>query len=186
MAEEYDYLIKILVMGDPGTGKNTLIVNSTRGFFTEDYKMTIGVEFSTKTFELDTQDGKKRCKLQIWVPDFQERFKSLKSMFFRSVLGVILFFDLTNCVTFDNLPKWMNEIRESMKYEIPILIVGNKCDLVSQRVVSKHEIDQFIHDYNLHYTEISAKTGEGVEESFQILTRLMIEDFNKNRNALMH
>ena len=186
MAEDYDYLIKIMLIGDNATGKNTLILNSARGFFTEDYKMTIGVDFHTKRIELKTSDGSKHCALQIWVPAEQTRFKCLRSRYYLSALGVILLFDLTNHLTFENLPIWIKEVKDALKYEVPLLIVGNKCDLVSQRVVSKHEIDQFIHDYNLHYTEISAKTGEGVEESFQILTRLMIEDFNKNRNALMH
>ena len=89
-------------------------------------------------------------------------------------------------LTFDHLPNWINEIKESLKYEIPILIVGNKYDLINQRVVSKVEIAQFTKEYNLHYTEISAKTGEGVEKSFHTLTRLMIEDFNNKKKSLMH
>ncbi|TFG12363.1 MAG: GTP-binding protein, partial [Promethearchaeota archaeon] len=181
MAEDYDYLIKIMLIGDPGTGKNTLILNNASGYFAEDYKMTIGVDFHTKRIELKTSDGSKRCVLQIWVPTEQIRFKYLRSRYYLSALGVILLFDLTNHLTFDNLPIWIKEVKDALKYEVPILIAGNKCDLVDQRVVAKNEIDQFTHDNHLHYIEISAKTGEGVEESFQTLTRLMVEDINKKR-----
>ena len=83
-------------------------------------------------------------------------------------------------------PKWIKEVKENSKYEIPILIVGNKSDLYNQRIVSKDEIEQFTKENNLQYTEISAKTGESVEESFYTLTRLMVEGFSNKRKALIH
>ena len=186
MIDEYNYLIKTIILGDDGVGKETLMLNYTKSFFTEDYKMTIGVDYHAKTIELETNDGLKVCKLQLWVIYRQERFSSLRPMFYRGSLGAFLMFDLTNHLTFEHLPKWIKEVKENSKYEIPILIVGNKSDLYNQRIVSKDEIEQFTKENNLQYTEISAKTGESVEESFYTLTRLMVEGFSNKRKALMH
>lgn len=174
MAEEYDYLFKSIVVGDGGVGKTALTLRFSKGFFTEDYKMTIGVDFHVKTIAIDAVEGKIRAKLQIWDTGGQERFSSIRPMYYRGSLGALLIFDLTNSGSFEHLPQWIEEIRANVKTEIPLLLVGNKSDLIEQRAVSLEEINSFTSNFNLYYMETSAKTGEGVGDCFYILACLMI------------
>ncbi|MFX1529945.1 MAG: GTP-binding protein [Promethearchaeota archaeon] len=174
MAEEYDYLFKSIVVGDGGVGKTALTLRFSKGFFTEDYKMTIGVDFHVKTINIDSNEGPIRAKLQIWDTGGQERFSSIRPMYYRGSLGALLIFDLTNSASFEHLPGWIGEVRANVKTEIPFLLVGNKSDLVDQRTVSLNEINTFTRDFNLYYMETSAKTGEGVGDCFYILACLMI------------
>ncbi|MFX0021666.1 MAG: GTP-binding protein [Candidatus Hermodarchaeota archaeon] len=174
MAEEYDYLFKSIVVGDGGVGKTALTLRFSKGFFTEDYKMTIGVDFHVKTIAIDSVEGPIRAKLQIWDTGGQERFSSIRPMYYRGSLGALLIFDLTNSASFEHLPQWIEEVRANVKTEIPLLLVGNKSDLVEQRAVSLEEINTFTNNFNLYYMETSAKTGEGVGDCFYILACLMI------------
>jgi len=174
MVEEYDYLFKSIVVGDGGVGKTALTLRFSKGFFTEDYKMTIGVDFHVKTISIDTSEGSIKCKLQLWDTGGQERFSSIRPMYYRGSLGTILVFDLTNSASFEHLPQWIEEVRANIKAEIPVLLVGNKSDLIDQRAVSIEEISKFTIDFNLYYMETSAKTGDGVGDCFYILACLMI------------
>ncbi len=172
--EEYDYLFKSIVVGDGGVGKTALTLRFSKGFFTEDYKMTIGVDFHVKTISIDASEGPIKCKLQLWDTGGQERFSSIRPMYYRGSLGTILVFDLTNSATFEHLPGWIEEVRANIKADIPVLLVGNKSALIDQRAVSIEEISKFTKDFNLYYMETSAKTGDGVGDCFYILACLMI------------
>ncbi|MBA7663497.1 hypothetical protein ES703_71542 [subsurface metagenome] len=174
MVEEYDYLFKSIVVGDGGVGKTALTLRFSKGFFTEDYKMTIGVDFHVKTIAIETVEGVIKCKLQLWDTGGQERFSSIRPMYYRGSLGTVLVFDLTNSASFEHLPQWIEEVRSNIKTDIPILLVGNKSDLIDQRAVSIEEISNFTRDFNLYYMETSAKTGDGVGDCFYILACLMI------------
>ncbi|MFW9771479.1 MAG: GTP-binding protein [Candidatus Thorarchaeota archaeon] len=174
MAEEYDYLFKSIVVGDGGVGKTALTLRFSKGFFTEDYKMTIGVDFHVKTISIETAEGSIKCKLQLWDTGGQERFSSIRPMYYRGSLGAVLVFDLTNSSSFEHLPQWIEEVRANIKAEIPLLLVGNKSDLIDQRSISIKEINNFTRDFNLYYMETSAKTGDGVGDCFYILACLMI------------
>ncbi|MHA1479081.1 MAG: GTP-binding protein, partial [Promethearchaeota archaeon] len=109
--EEYDYLFKSIVVGDGGVGKTALTLRFSKGFFTEDYKMTIGVDFHVKTITIETFEGPIKCKLQLWDTGGQERFSSIRPMYYRGSLGTILVFDLTNAASFEHLPQWIEEVR---------------------------------------------------------------------------
>ena len=174
MSEEYDYLFKSIVVGDGGVGKTALTLRFSKDFFTEDYKMTIGVDFHVKTITINTIEGPIKAKLQLWDTGGQERFSSIRPMYYRGSLGAVLVFDLTNAVSFEHLPQWIEEVRANLKTEIPLLLVGNKSDLTDQRMVSLEEINNFTRDFNLYYMETSAKTGDGVGDCFYILACLMI------------
>jgi small GTP-binding protein len=174
MSEEYDFLFKSIVVGDGGVGKTALTLRFSKGFFTEDYKMTIGVDFHVKTITIDTPEGPIKAKLQIWDTGGQERFSSIRPMYYRGSLGALLIFDLTNSDSFEHLPQWIEEIRTNVKGQIPLLLVGNKSDLSDERALSLEEINHFTREFNLYYMETSAKTGEGVGDCFHILACLMI------------
>jgi len=149
MVEEYDYLFKSIVVGDGGVGKTALTLRFSKGFFTEDYKMTIGVDFHVKTISIDTHEGPIKCKLQLWDTGGQERFSSIRPMYYRGSLGTILVFDLTNSASFEHLPQWIEEVRANIKADIPVLLIGNKSDLTDQRAVSLDEINNFTRDFNM-------------------------------------
>jgi len=174
MADEYDFLFKSIVVGDGGVGKTALTLRFSKGFFTEDYKMTIGVDFHVKTITINTDEGPLRCKLQIWDTGGQERFSSIRPMYYRGSLGALLIFDVTSYESFEHLPQWIEEVRANVKNEIPLLLVGNKSDLIDQRQVNIEEINDFTRKFNLYYMETSAKTGEGVGDCFYILACLMV------------
>ncbi len=175
MVEEYDFLFKCIVVGDGGVGKTALTIRFSQGFFAEDYKMTIGVDFKVKTITVYDPNGNPiRAKLQIWDTGGQERFASIRPMYYRGALGALLIFDLTSYESFEHLPRWIEEIRANTSTEIPLLLVGNKSDLEESRAVSPEEINEFTQKFNLFYMETSAKTGAGVGDCFYILACLMI------------
>ena len=174
MSEEYDYLFKSIVIGDGGVGKTSLSLRVSKGIFTDDYKMTIGVDFHVKTIIVDTSEGIITCKLQLWDTGGQERFGHIRPMYYQGALGAVLVYDLTNYASFEHLPQWIKEVRTNIKYEIPLLLVGSKSDLADRRMVSIGELNNFTRDFNLFYMETSAKTGDGVMDCFFILTSLML------------
>ncbi len=175
MSDEYDFLFKSIVVGDGGVGKTALTLRFSKGFFTEDYKMTIGVDFHVKTIMIETEDeGSLRVKLQIWDTGGQERFSSIRPMYYRGSLGALLIFDLTSYESFEHLPQWIEEVRSNIKNDVPFLLVGNKSDLLNERAISPEEINSFTEKFNLYYMETSAKTGEGVGDCFYILACLMV------------
>ncbi|MFX1408496.1 MAG: GTP-binding protein, partial [Promethearchaeota archaeon] len=163
-----------IVVGDGGVGKTAMSVRFSKGIFTEDYKMTIGVDFHVKTIPIETVEGVTTCKLQVWDTGGQERFGQIRPVYYHGSLGAVLVFDLTDHTSFEHLPHWIEEIRNNLKTPIPILLVGNKSDLSDNRAVSTKEVNNFTKNFNLFYMETSAKTGDGVGNCFYIITSLMI------------
>ena len=174
VSDEYDYLIKCIVVGDTGVGKTALALQFSKKLSPEDYKTTIGVDFYIKTIPIETKEGPIKAKLQLWVFGDQERFSSIRPMYYRDSLGAVLVFDLTNSSSFEHLPQWIEDVRSNVKSEIPLLLVGNKSDLIDQRQVTLEEINSITRDFNLYYMETSAKTGEGVDNCFYTLTCLIL------------
>ena len=169
MAEDYDFLFKSVVVGDGGSGKTAVVVRFSQGFFQENYKLTIGVEFAVKTIHINNYN----VKLQIWDTGGQERFRYVRPLYYKGSMGCIILFDLTNRESFDHVPKWLEEVKKESG-NIPILLVGNKSDLINERVVSLDEARQISKDLNMFYVESSAKNGKGVGDVFAILSLLII------------
>ena len=174
MSNENQAGYKVLVVGDTGVGKTALALQFSKNFSPEDYKTTIGVDFHVKTIPIETKEGPIKAKLQLWVFGDQEKFSSIRPLDYRDSLGAVLVFDLTNSSSFEHLPQWIEDVRSNVKSEIPLLLVGNKSDLIDQRQVSLEEINSITRDFNLYYMETSAKTGEGVDDCFYTLTCLIL------------
>jgi len=179
MSKLYDYLFKVLLFGDDGVGKRTLSQNFLSNPFRLDSKKSvIGVDFAFKFLEINEEIA----KLQIWLFRGEERFRSLFPTYARGSEGAFFLYDVTNYSSLEHLNEWLTIIEKDIKEEdqFPIIVVGNKADLVDKRKVTREEGIQFAKSRGVDgFIEISAKTGENVEEMFIALTKLMIDYQNK-------
>ena len=168
---DYDYTYKVMLLGDASVGKTSLTLRYISGFFLEDLKLTIGVDFYSKT----TDFNGKKVKLQIWDFGGEVRFRFLLSQYCKGANGAFFLYDITKSITLDHLPDWTQIIREHAG-DIPIMLIGSKKDLEEFRDVSTEEGDLAAKKYNLtSVMELSSKTGENVEQAFEIMTKILIE-----------
>ncbi|XP_022841503.1 ras-related protein RABC1-like [Olea europaea var. sylvestris] len=167
---EFDYLFKLLWIGDSGVGKSSLLLSFTSDTF-EDLSPTIGVDFKVKHVTV----GGKKLKLAIWDTAGQERFRTLTSSYYRGAQGIIMVYDVTRRETFINLSDiWAKEIDlYSTNQDCIKMLVGNKVDKDSERTVSKKEGIDFAREYGCLFIECSAKTRVNVEQCFEELVLKM-------------
>jgi len=133
--DQYDYIYKIVLIGDSGVGKSNILSKYLTDTFTFDSKATVGVEFGSKNLELDGN----KIKMQIWDTAGQERYKSITNAYYKGAKGALLVFDLTKKQTFDSVDKWISDLKTNGDEHITIILVGNKSDLEEQRQVSSEE-----------------------------------------------
>lgn len=159
---EYDYLFKLLLIGDSGVGKSCLLLRFADHTYTESYISTIGVDFKIRTIELDG----KTIKLQIWDTAGQERFRTITSSYYRGAHGIIVVYDVTDLESFNNVKQWLNEIDRYACENVNKLLVGNKCDLVSKKAVEYETAKEFADKLDIPFLETSAKAATNVEKAF--------------------
>lgn len=166
--ESYDYLFKIVLIGDSGVGKTNLLSQLTRGEFSAETKATIGVEFATKTFKIDNLV----IKAQIWDTAGQERYRAITSAYYRGTLGALIVYDITRKSTLSNATKhWLTQLKEYSGEEIEIMMVGNKTDLEDERTVTVACGNDAAKSNNLNFLETSALDGSNVEKAFDELIK---------------
>eukprot|EP01115_Flamella_aegyptia_P000964 TRINITY_DN114_c1_g1_i1.p1 TRINITY_DN114_c1_g1~~TRINITY_DN114_c1_g1_i1.p1 ORF type:complete len:236 (+),score=58.01 TRINITY_DN114_c1_g1_i1:41-709(+) len=167
--EEYDYLYKIVLIGDSGVGKSNLLSRFTRNEFNLETKSTIGVEFATRSIQTEG----KTIKAQIWDTAGQERYRAITSAYYRGAVGALLVYDIAKYSTFKNVERWLSELRENADRNIVIMLVGNKSDLRHLREVPTEEAKAFAEKNKLSFIETSALDATNVELAFQnILTEI--------------
>jgi len=164
---EYDYLFKLIIIGDSGIGKSCLLNRFSDDIFTDEYVSTIGVDFKIRTIELDGRV----CKLQIWDTAGQERFRTITSSYYRGAHGIIIVYDITNPETFSNCEMWLNEIQTYAKEQAIKVLVGAKLDLADRRKISFADAQEFAAKHRMEYIETSAKSGINIEETFLNLAK---------------
>ena len=168
-----DAIFKIVIFGDAGCGKTTLTKRFKTDLFISDSQMTIGVDFETKTFEVD---GKK-VKLMIWDFGGEERFRFILPKYINGAMGGILMYDITSYPSLGHIDNWLSIINGRAE-KIPLLLLGGKTDLDTFRQISFKDGKKIAKVKGFScFTECSSKTGENVEKSFENLTRIMLSKF---------
>ncbi|CAG4931286.1 unnamed protein product [Parnassius apollo] len=166
MNPEYDYLFKLLLIGDSGVGKSCLLLRFADDTYTESYISTIGVDFKIRTVELDG----KTIKLQIWDTAGQERFRTITSSYYRGAHGIIIVYDCTDQDSFSNVKQWLEEIDRYACDNVNKLLVGNKCDLTTKKVVDYTTANQYAEQLGIPFLETSAKNSTNVEQADALST----------------
>nr|XP_033780896.1 ras-related protein Rab-11A-like [Geotrypetes seraphini] len=160
--DEYDYLFKIVLIGDSGVGKSNLLSRFTRNEFNLESKSTIGVEFATRSIRVDN----KTVKAQIWDTAGQERYRAITSAYYRGAVGALLVYDIAKYLTYENAERWLKELQDHADGNIIIMLAGNKSDLRHLRAVPTDEAKSFAEKHGLSFMETSALDSTNVETAF--------------------
>lgn len=167
--QKIDYVFKVVLIGDSAVGKSQLLARFARNEFSLDSKATIGVEFQTRTLNIDH----KTIKAQIWDTAGQERYRAVTSAYYRGAVGAMLVYDMTKRQSFDHVARWLEELRGHADKNIVIMLIGNKSDLSTLRAVPTEDAKEFAQRENLFFLETSALESINVESAFlTVLTEI--------------
>ena len=180
MEEEYDYIFKVLLVGNSDVGKSSLILRYVDQIWNDVFVPTIGVDFKVKSLEIEN----KSIKLQIWDTAGQERFRNVISSYFKGAHGILLIFDITSRDSFKELENWLAEVEKNASTQILKILIGNKCDLEEEREISKDEGEAFAMRNGMQYIETSAKINTNVNEAFEALSKIMVEYYSKKNSVI--
>ena len=169
-----DVLFKILLIGDSGVGKTSVIMRYTKNLFNEDYLNSIGVDFKSKDLYIE----EKKIKLQIWDTAGQERFRTITSSYYRGAHAIAVVFDLTKRQSYDHVKRWMEDINKYAKENVLKFLVGNKSDLKNEIQISYEEARALASQMKTTYFSVSAKKNENINEFFEAATKLFLIKFD--------
>jgi len=171
MARDYDHLFKLLIIGDSGVGKSSILLRFADDMFSGSYITTIGVDFKIRTITVNDE----KVKLQIWDTAGQERFRTITSTYYRGTHGVIVVYDVTNAESFVNVKRWLHEIDQNCEVVNKVL-VGNKNDCTSEnKVVETEDARRFAEQMGVQIYETSAKDNINIEDVFSHITKLVLQ-----------
>ncbi|KAL9971064.1 hypothetical protein ACROYT_G023549 [Oculina patagonica] len=173
MEKQFDFLFKLLLIGDSGVGKTCIIFRFVENKFNPTFITTIGIDFKIRTVEI----GGKRIKLQIWDTAGQERFQTITATCYRGAQGIMLVYDVTDEKSFKNISKWVQKTQELANPNVQKMLVANKCDLKKQRLVTREKGELLAQDLDIRYAEISALSNLNVEDAFATLTQDVLNNF---------
>ena len=173
-----DFKLKIVVVGDSGVGKTNLIKRFITNEFNQNFKATIGVEFMSKTYKIN----KHLFKIEIWDTAGQERYKSITAIYYKGSKGALIVYDTTAQSTFNNIDKWIMEIKDKTSKDIKLMIIGNKIDLKDEREVKNEEALKKADTLGIPLMETSALDATNVKEAFYDLLKEIYKDMKDNLN----
>lgn len=182
--QDYDYLFKLLLIGNSAVGKSSLLLRFSDNVYNDTFLPTIGVDFKIRTFDLNN----KTVKLQIWDTAGQERFKTITSSYYKGAHGIIMTYDITDRQSFRDIENWLTEVEKHANEKVNKLLVGNKCDLESQRQVTFEEGKAYADQLGIKFIETSAKNSVNVDNAFftmanEIKERVQIENPSSDKGA---
>ena len=172
MVEEEPPLYKILLLGDSTVGKTCFLLRYTDDTFLDLHMATIGLDYRLKTMILDDH---KIVKVQLWDTAGQDKFRAITRNYYKGARGIILMYDVTNTKSYENIKKWINEIKEEISEKVTIVLIANKIDNLGERKISKEQGEKLANEYSVPFFETSAKTGQGVNESVFFLVQKIVE-----------
>ena len=175
-----DYIFKIVLIGDTSVGKSCLLTRFADDQFTENYVTTIGVDFRFKT--MIVMD--KIVKVQVWDTAGQERYRSITNAYYRGAEGILIVFDVTKKESFENIQNWISEVTVYTGKDVVIICLGNKNDLT--KGIDKKDIYDFQKQTGLEIINVSAKTGDGVEDAFKHIIELLIKKNMQTKESKNH
>ena len=173
-SSDYQYIFKLILIGNSGVGKSSILNRYMNKAFQETYKCTIGVDFLMKSIEING----KTVKLQLWDTAGQEKYKSMVASYYRGANVAFVIFDLTNRESFDSLPLWIENYYKNGPEQKNIILIGNKKDLVDLRQIKQEEAEAFSETNNMIYFETSAKEGYNIEYVFTYAAEKLLEYFS--------
>lgn len=177
--KDYDFLFKLVLIGDSGVGKSCLLLRFADDNFTDSYISTIGVDFRFRTINI--QD--KTVKLQIWDTAGQERFRTITSAYYRGADGIIMVYDVTSSESFDHVEEWLSEVDRYANENTSKLLVGNKADLIEEKVVPEEDAQRFAENIGISFLETSAKTATNVDTAFLTMANELIKNKVENEGS---
>ena len=175
---DYEYLFKILLIGNSNVGKSSLFLRFVDEIWKENFVPTIGVDFKIKSIKIDN----KIIKLQIWDTAGQERFRSILSSYYKGANGILLLYDITNVNSFKNLSNWLIDIEKNSSKDVKKILIGNKCDLNELRKIPINKGKEFADTYNMKFIETSAKNNVNINECFNILGKELLNNLDLKSN----
>ena len=167
----YDMQIKILLIGDSGVGKTSILVRFANDKFSSTFISTIGIDFKIKSLIIKD----KTIKLQIWDTGGQERFRTITTSYYRNAEGIVLVYDITDRKSFLSIRNWISQIKLYTDLNVNIILVGSKCDNINERIISYDEGLELSKDYKIDFFECSAKSNININEIFKTITEQVIE-----------
>ncbi len=180
-----DHLFKLVVVGDSGVGKSSIMMRFSEDAFSESYISTIGVDFKLRTIELH----KKRVRLQIWDTAGQERFRTITSAYYRGADGILLVYDVTDMTSFEHVDEWMAEVDKftSLCNPRPVkILLGNKGDLETDRQVERKAAETYAAKLGIPFFETSAKTNTYVDIAFYQVAESLLDRHQSVQRATVN
>jgi Ras-related protein Rab-2A len=169
----YAYMFKFIIIGDTSVGKSCLLLQFTDKRFRSEHDVTIGVEFGSKTIDIEGQP----TKIQIWDTAGQENFRSITRSYYRGAAGALIVYDISRRETFDHVARWLEEVKQHSDRKTIMALIGNKSDLV--RRVTYDEGARFAKENGLLFVETSARSDDKVDEAFCMTAREIYRNIQK-------
>ena len=165
--DNYEFMFKVVLVGDSFVGKTNIMSKYLKNEFHEDSKATVGVEFGSKQFNVEGHS----IKAQIWDTAGQERYKAITSAYYKGAKGAFIVYDITRKNSFESIDKWINDVTAVADKKITIVLIGNKSDLEDQRQVTKEQGEDKANKLQVAFLETSAFSGENLEKAFQMMIK---------------
>ena len=177
MTEEKCYVVKIIIIGNQSVGKTNIVTRYVKGEFSEDYMITIGMDFLTCNLKSDD----KIFKLRLWDTAGSEKFRSITKGYYSNTCCALIVYDITNQNSFDSVKQWIEDVKNYADKDTHLVLVGNKIDLKDQRKISKEDGQNLATQYGMDFYESSALTGENINNIFEGICKYVNQKIDEGK-----